>query len=98
MCFVKSRLPENRAFPIPQGHLPSKAGVAFDVTLCPLADYFRDQGVPELTQHAACNLDYSAAREFGVKLLRTQSIAGGSVHCDFRWTFPEERERSQTAV
>lgn len=35
-------------------HLPSETGVAFDVTLCPLADYFKDQGVPELTPYAAC--------------------------------------------
>jgi hypothetical protein len=62
--------------------------VAFDVTLCPLADYFKDQGVPELTPHAACNLDYGAAREFGVELVRSQSIADGAAHCDFRWKLP----------
>ena len=71
---------------------PSEAGVAFDVTLCPLADYFKDQGVPELTQHAACNLDYCLARELGVDSVRTQTIADGAAHCDFRWnsvTYPE---------
>jgi hypothetical protein len=26
-------------------HLPSEAGVSFDVTLCPFADYYKDQGV-----------------------------------------------------
>jgi hypothetical protein len=29
-------------------HLPSGTGVSFDVTLCPLADYFKDQA------HRAC--------------------------------------------
>jgi hypothetical protein len=78
--------------PFRHRHLPSEAGVAFDVTLCPLADYLRDQGVPELTPHAACNLDYCAAREFGVDLVRTQTIADGAEHCDFRWQFSIHRE------
>ena len=83
--------------PFRHQHLPSEAGVSFDVTLCPLADYFKDQGVPELTQHAACNLDYCAAREYGVDLVRTQTIADGAAHCDFRWKFPVYEERSQKA-
>lgn len=74
--------------PFRHRHLPSEAGVAFDVTLCPLADYFKDQGVPELTPHAACNLDYGAARAFGVDLVRSQTIADGAAYCDFRWKFP----------
>lgn len=68
--------------------VPSKTGVAFDVVLCPLANYFKDQGVPELTPHAACNMDYCAAREWGVDLVRSQTIADGAAHCDFRWKFP----------
>jgi hypothetical protein len=50
--------------------------------------YFKDQGVPELTEPAAGNLDYRMAREWGVELVRTQTIADGAAHCDFRWTFP----------
>ncbi len=76
--------------PFSHRHLPSEEGVAFDVTVCPLADYFKDQGVPELTPHAACNLDYSAAREMGVDLVRTQTITNGAGHCDFRWKFKEK--------
>jgi hypothetical protein len=68
-------------------HLPSETSVPFDVTLCPFANYFRDQGVPELTEPAAGNLDYVMAREWGVELVRTQTIADGAVHCDFRWNF-----------
>ena len=69
-------------------HLPSETGVAFDVTVCPLADYFEDQGVPELTEPAAGNMDYVMAREWGVELVRTQTIADGAAYCDFRWKFP----------
>jgi hypothetical protein len=27
-------------------------------------------------------------REFGVELVRSQTIADGAAHCDFRWKFP----------
>ena len=78
--------------PFRHRHLPSEAGVAFDVTLCPSADYFKGQGVPELTPHAMCNLDYCQAHEYGVDLVRTQTIADGAAYCDFRWKFPAHRE------
>ncbi len=73
-------------------HLPAKTGVAvaFDVTRCPLADYFKEQGVPELTPHAACNIDHCLARAFDVELVRTQTIAEGAEYCDFRWRFPRK--------
>jgi len=75
--------------PFVHRHLPSDTGVAFDVTVCPVADYFRDQGVsPEVTAHAACNLDYCMARELGIELARSQTIAGGAEYCDFRWGSP----------
>ena len=76
--------------PFVHRHLAAETGiaVAFDVTRCPLADYFKDQGVPELTPHAACNLDHCLARAFGVELVRTQTIAEGAEYCDFRWRFP----------
>jgi hypothetical protein len=47
-------------------HLPSEEGMAFDVLVCPLANYFKDQGCPELTEPAAGNLDYRMAHEWGV--------------------------------
>jgi len=75
------------SIPFVHRHFPSEAGVSFDVTLCPFADYFKDQGVPELTPHAACNLDFATARAYGVELVRTQTIADGAEHCDFRWKF-----------
>jgi hypothetical protein len=85
--------------PFVHRHLPSDTGVAFDVTVCPVADYFKDQGVPpELTAHAACNLDYCLAREFGIELVRSQTIANGAEYCDFRWKFPAHGERSEKAV
>lgn len=77
--------------PFVHRHLPSDTGVAFDVTNCPFADYFKDQGVPELTPFAACNLDFALARACGMDLVRTQTIAKGAKHCDFRWQFKKQR-------
>lgn len=87
-------------FTYPFGHqyLPTEIGVAFNVTVCPFTGYFKKQGVPELTAHAACNLDYYAARELGVDLDRSQTIADGAARPDFRWKFSTHRERSGKAV
>ena len=62
--------------------------MAFDVTFCPIADYFKSQGVPELTEPAGGNLDYVMAREWGIELVRTQTLAEGAAYCDFRWKCP----------
>ena len=69
----------------------------FDVTVCPLVDYFKEQGVPEVIEYAACNMDYCQARAYGIDLVRSQTIANGAEHCDFRWIFPAHRERSEKA-
>lgn len=60
-------------------------GLTFDVLACPLADYFRQQGVPELTRYAACRLDYRMADAWGMQLHRAQTLADGGALCDFRF-------------
>jgi len=74
--------------PFRRRNLPAAAGVAFDVQVCPLASYLREQGVPQLTHSAACSLDYRMASDWGVSLQRTQTLAGGAAHCDFRFSVP----------
>ncbi len=59
--------------------------VAFDVVVCPLAKYFKDQGVPELTHPAACALDHRMANAWGLLLERSQTIAAGDPLCNFRF-------------
>lgn len=68
--------------------LPAVAGVAFDVQVCPLASYLREQGAPELTHFAACSLDYRMASDWGVTLQRRQTLASGAAYCDFRFSLP----------
>ena len=65
--------------------VPSDNGIAFDVVRCPVAEYFQQQGLPELTRYAACNLDHRMARNWGVKLERSQTLAEGGTLCDFRF-------------
>lgn len=84
--------------PFVHRHIPTETGVAFDVTLCPLANYFIERGVRELTPYAACNIDYCMAHEFGVDLVRTQTIADGATHCDFRWKFRAYEDRPPEAA
>ena len=71
--------------PFERTTVPSDQDVAFNVTVCPLAQYFRDRGVPELTRHAACSLDYRMAAIWGARLERTQTLAEGHALCDFRF-------------
>lgn len=60
-------------------------GLWFDVQACPLADYFRTHGLPELTHYAACQLDYRMAQVWGVQLQRHHTIAQEAPLCDFRF-------------
>ena len=65
--------------------------VAFDVHRCPVAEYFRAQDLGALCVESWCNLDYPLAQRWGSELERTQTIAGGACHCDFRWrVIPQE--------
>lgn len=71
--------------PFRKQDVPSNNGIAFDVVRCPIAEYFQQQGVPELTRAAACDLDHRMANIWGVKLERSQTIAAGDARCDFRF-------------
>jgi ubiquinone biosynthesis protein len=59
--------------------------VAFDVLRCPVAEFFRREGHPELCVGTFCNLDFPLARMWGGTLERNHTIAGGAERCDFRW-------------
>lgn len=76
--------------PFRRSAVPSNDAIAFNVTVCPLAQYCREQGVPELTRYAACSLDHRMANNWGVRLMRTQTIADGDPHCDFRFRVPQQ--------
>mgnify|MGYP000628053370 CR=1 FL=1 len=77
------------AAPFKRNKIPANNQVAFDVTRCPLAEYFRDLGIPELTKYAACSLDHYMAAQWGMTLKRTQTIAEEAPLCDFRFRMKE---------
>lgn len=62
--------------------------VAFDVRRCPVAEYFRAQGLSGLCIKAWCDLDFALAESWGARLERTTTLADGGDRCDFRWRVP----------
>jgi hypothetical protein len=64
------------------------AVVAFDVLRCPVAEFFRREGEPELCVRTFCQLDFPLAKAWGGTLERTNTIAAGATRCDFRWRAP----------
>ncbi|MFQ5596376.1 MAG: L-2-amino-thiazoline-4-carboxylic acid hydrolase [Anaerolineae bacterium] len=73
-----------------------KNTVAFDVGWCPTyrcpaADYFARQGLSELCVSAFCDLDPPLADQWGVTLERSQTLAGGATHCNFRFRPRQEK-------
>lgn len=93
--------------PFRRSKAPTGEGLMFDVLECPLAAYFKQQGVPALTRHAACSLDHRMAAQWGADLHRQQTIGEGAPFCDFRFTLqgdngaeparsPERRDSSRT--
>jgi ubiquinone biosynthesis protein len=65
-----------------------KAGpdtVAFNCLRCPVAEYFRSQGLSDLCVNTWCSLDYPLATQWGAQLERSGTIASGAPLCDFRW-------------
>lgn len=59
--------------------------VAFDMVKCPVAEYFRSQGLEKLCVDTWCNLDFPLAQQWGATLERKATLASGADRCDFRW-------------
>lgn len=66
--------------------VPSKALLSFDMTRCPVADYFQAQGAVDLCVSAWCDLDYAIGEQQGLVLRRTTTLVEGAPACDFRWS------------
>jgi enoyl-[acyl-carrier-protein] reductase (NADH) len=59
----------------------------FNVTRCRYAETYRAMGIGHLSAVLSCNRDGAFCEGFhpSLKLTRTQTIAGGASHCDFRY-------------
>ncbi|MEO5902375.1 MAG: L-2-amino-thiazoline-4-carboxylic acid hydrolase [Ilumatobacteraceae bacterium] len=66
----------------------SATEMAFEVTGCRYADFFRAIGEPELGFLLVCTSDFALAEGMpGVTLERTQTIMQGAPSCDFLYHF-----------
>ncbi len=59
--------------------------VAFNVTKCPAAEFFKEHNLNELCIESWCNLDYPLAKKWNVKLERDKTIAKGNEYCNFKF-------------
>lgn len=65
--------------------IPADDGISLDMRRCPVAEYFTGHGAPDLCVGTWCNLDFALAELWGGWLERSQTLAGGDRHCDFRF-------------
>ena len=67
--------------------------LSFNVTRCRYAELYKSLGIPELGAVLSCNRDFALIDGFNknASLTRTQTIMEGATHCNFRYTFPDEK-------
>jgi L-2-amino-thiazoline-4-carboxylic acid hydrolase len=63
----------------------SAADVAFNITRCPIQEYYRVQNVLELCEYTSCNMDPLLAKAWRSRFQRDQTLAKGDAYCDFRF-------------
>ena len=64
---------------------PSATRVGFNCTKCPIAEYWASQNLSDVCVESICSLDNQLSKQWGVRFVLSNTIAGGSNHCDFRW-------------
>lgn len=73
--------------------IDSHRGGVFMVTRCPYQEFHHkilpSEDARDFCQGTACNLDYPLAEMWGGHLERTQTLAAGGTHCDFRYVTNE---------
>lgn len=79
-----------RRFPFnPPGYVmedvPADGLIAFDVRRCPVAEYFRSQGLEQVCVATWCNQDYALAELWGGRFERGGTLVEGADRCDMRW-------------
>lgn len=72
-------------------YVATQGGLGFNVTRCPVAEYFHTHGSEDLAVGTWCMLDYPLAEMIEMKLVRTQTLANGDPQCDFRWFTTAEK-------
>jgi hypothetical protein len=70
---------------------PGRAG--FDCLRCPIERAFAAEGLSDVAVHSLCSLERRLSASWGVRLVRSQTLADGGTHCDFRWHARDGRPR-----
>jgi hypothetical protein len=66
--------------------LPDQAGrVGFDCLRCPIERAFAAEGLGDVIVHSICSLERRLSASWGMRLVRSQTLADGGSHCEFRW-------------
>jgi len=76
----------------------SESTLNFNVVRCRYSEMYRELGIPELGAVFSCNRDYALIEGFNpaANLQRTQTLMEGKSHCDFRYTFPLQKDEDKT--
>lgn len=66
---------------------------SFNVTRCRYAEMYREMGLGEIGHLLSCNRDGAFCEGYDerLELSRTQTLMGGSSHCDFRYRYRQGR-------
>lgn len=72
----------------------------FNVTRCRYAEMYKAMGLGEIGHLLSCNRDGTFCEGYDprIKLERSQTIMGGASHCDFRYTFDDDKPRRDPAA
>ena len=70
---------------------PQAGRAGFDCVRCPIAQRYAVEGMSDVAVHSICSLERRLSASWGIRLVRTQTLADGGTHCDFRWHAPEAR-------
>jgi hypothetical protein len=74
--------------------LPDQPGrVGFDCLRCPIEQAFAAEGLTEVIVHSICSLERRLSASWGMRLVRSQTLADGGSHCEFRWNASDVRVR-----
>ena len=74
----------------------TRSKLSYNVTRCRYAEMYKAMGLGEIGHLLSCQRDGTFCEGYDerLKLTRTQTIMQGASHCDFRYVYEDEGERS----
>ncbi len=71
----------------------TESTVNYNVTRCQYAEMYKEMGLADIGHMLSCGRDGTFCKGYDprISLIRTQTIMQGASHCDFRYSFKDER-------